>query len=369
MCRSPITLPNGQQVGCRECDRCISNRVKDWCGRCIAESRTATASFSVTLTYAPLPDGTNRHERTAVLTYSDVQQYLKRLRFHGYNVRFLVAGEFGTLKGRVHWHIILFFLGKVPPHKIWTKENEQRWWDDFWPWGHQVWQHADMKSVRYVCKYITKDISGKTTQSKFNMSKVPAIGAHYFRQLAAKYVADGLAPQGPFYRFPEAKKKTDGKPIEFYMRGTTKDDFVAAYVAEWYRVRPSQHIPSSKFVDEWMDKQVPEWRSSELLEKLIEAAKLREQMADSGERVRLKREHDEYYFGKNLVGFYDPDWIWEQAYGEKDEVDECEYIRELQSEFDVIDAERSAADDIRYGAERADGKEFGKRIKPRTRLR
>lgn len=368
MCRTPIMLPNGQEVGCRKCDRCISNRVKDWVGRCIAETRTATAAYSVTLTYAPR-DGVDRHERTAVLTYSDVQGYLKRLRKHGYNVRFLVAGEFGTLKGRVHWHIILFFLGKVPPHKIWTPQNKQRWWDDFWPWGHQVWQKADMHAVRYVCKYITKDMIDGAKQSKFNMSKVPALGGHYFRELATDYVRQGVAPRGPFYRFPEAKKKTDGKPHEFYMRGATADDFREAFVFNWHRLRPGQHLPTSDFVDEWLDKQVEEWRSSETLEKLEIAAKLREQMEETEGRAEFARKHDLYYFGQHRKGLYDIDWMpnVEEEQDENDE-DEFEYIRQLAAEFDAIDQARSEADDARYGAIGEDGKRHIKKRKFRRGL-
>ena len=81
----------------------------DWQGRCIAEAATAKAAFAVTLTYGRDAMGEKLHERAVVMTYSDVQRYLKLLRRHRYTVRYFCAGEFGSEKGRVHWHIILFF--------------------------------------------------------------------------------------------------------------------------------------------------------------------------------------------------------------------------------------------------------------------
>lgn len=313
MCRSPIILPNGCEVACRGCDRCRYNRVKDWVGRCIAESKTAVATHAITFTYGRDSAGRERHERTAVLTYSDMQDYFKRLRYHGYPVRYFITGEYGKTKGRAHWHGILFFQEKVPPHVLHENFN-----DDLWPHGHQHWDTASTRAVKYVCKYIHKDVDDANAQSKLTMSKMPALGGVYFRQLAARYVAEGLAPKGPFYRFPEARKP-DGKPTEFYMRGATARDFAEAYVLEWYRKRPGQHIPPSEFIEGWLDKQVPEWRSSEKVFKLAEAAKARSLLVVAEERKRFVDEHNRHYFGRNMRGFYNAQWRPEYEQEEESE--------------------------------------------------
>lgn len=89
MCQSPNKLADGTQVACHECWQCINAQVDDWCGRCIAENRTAVASHAVTLTYGrdisadSVTYGDAEHERAAVLTYSDVQKWLKLFRRHG----------------------------------------------------------------------------------------------------------------------------------------------------------------------------------------------------------------------------------------------------------------------------------------------
>lgn len=325
MCRTPITLPNGIQAACRGCDRCRYNRVKDWVGRCIAESKTSVGTYAVTLTYGRDHNGRENHERAAVLTYSDVQDYMKRLRWHGFPLRYFMTGEYGSLKGRAHWHGILFFQEKIPPHVI-----RERFNDDLWPHGHQMWDEPSIQAVKYVCKYIQKGVDDKEAQSKLTMSKIPAIGGKYFRNLARRYVAKGLAPQGPFYRFPEAKKP-DGSPTEFYMRGVTQSDFCRAFVTEWYDQRPGQHIPASPFIEEWLDKQTDPWRSSEKLFQLEAAVTEREHLRQSEERERFIREHNLHYFGRSMQGFYNSHW---SAQNEPEEQESEAYGSEILQAID-----------------------------------
>ena len=376
MCRSPITLPNGQKASCRNCDRCKYNRVKDWIGRCIAESQTSVASYAVTLTYSPLcecgkcthgPEGwkyvctceggpkgrTDRHERTAILTYSDIQKYLKRLRVHGYDVRFIVAGEYGKRKARTHWHLLLFFQNKVPPVTLRPAFH----WDDFWPHGHQLWDKAEgIAPIKYVCKYITKDVSDKSAKIKFNMSKVPAIGEHYFNKLAHDMVKQGLPPRGPFYSFADARME-NGKPYQYYMRGEAANKFVAAWVTEWHRQRPNTHMPVSEYLEEWLDKQVEDWRASEAIAKLEEAAKLRLAMEESLARAEFVRSYNEYYFGKDHMQMVDYFMEHGHVQGFKGPqpfdacADENQYLYDLQEIINKPYYEQERADRARFGSE------------------
>ena len=326
MCNTPITLTGGIQVACRGCNRCRDNRVKDWVGRCIAETKTSVAAHAVTLTYGRDGKNRERHERTCVLTYSDVQKYFKRLRKAGYPVRYLLTGEYGKKKGRTHWHMILFWQEKVPPHKI-----MERCWDNFWTHGHQWWQEISPSSVRSVCKYIQKDSADPSSQSKLVMSKEPAICGHYFRQLAKRYVEQGIAPQGPFYRFPECKKK-DGKPVEFYMSGVTSDQFRQAYVTAFHERFPGEHLKPSPYIEEWLDSQVEDWRVSEKIAKLEAAQKEREALKLSDERIRFREEHHYYHFGTNDRGLYDIEWRPEDEQKEQEWAEQ--YAREILGDLD-----------------------------------
>lgn len=247
MCCAPLLLPDGKLASCRKCWQCAERKVDDWVGRCIAESKTAKASFSVTLTYGRDDQGQVDHMRAAVLTYSDVQKYLKRLRKNGFPCRYFCIGEYGSQKGRSHWHIMLYFRDAVPPHELETRFAEQHWTH-----GLSFWERPSAKSVRYICKYIQKDIGKAERQGHLAMSKKPPLGDAYFKTVAEQYVRQGLVPQDLFYTFPEAERK-DGKPVRFLLTGKSAQNFLGHYLDHWGAVRPGVRPPHSPLIDEYLN--------------------------------------------------------------------------------------------------------------------
>lgn len=252
MCIAPTRLPDGNEVACRYCWQCRSNRVNDFVGRSIAESKIALATHVVTLTYGRDGEGKPDHERANYLTYSDVQKWFKRLRVEGHSLRYLVAGEYGSEKGRAHWHAVIFWHTKPPKVKLLVRELQA-----FWDHGWSYWEIPESPAAfKYVCKYVLKDQRDDENQSRFQMSKTPPIGTPFFTMLAKRYVQQGLSPQDLFYRFPEAKKR-NGAPIDFKMSGRAADYFIEAYIAEFIRVHGHDRWPNSDMVEEYLDKQVP----------------------------------------------------------------------------------------------------------------
>ena len=152
MCLSPLKISDVGWVACRECWQCRERKVDDWVGRNIAESKTAKAAHVVTLTYGEDPRiGGIDHIRAALLTYSDVQKYLKRLRGDGYPVRYFVVGEYGSVKGRAHWHIVLYWQAAVPEHR-----HRENFMQKHWPHGWSYWDEVSPSAIRYACKYLQK---------------------------------------------------------------------------------------------------------------------------------------------------------------------------------------------------------------------
>lgn len=253
MCINPGQLPDGTEIACRKCWQCHENKVNDWVGRCLAESKTSHASYSITLTYGRDDDGNVDHARAAWLTYSDVQKFFKHLRADGYKFRYLVAGEYGSLKGRAHWHAILFFEGRTPPHELSTV-SAKRFTNKYWPHGYQHWEEPSAASIRYVCKYIQKDMGKEERQGHLAMSKKPPLGDMFFRMLAQEYVENGLAPQNPTYQFPEVRDKK-GRIQQFRITGTTLRNFIEYYKQAWAISGTRRHHPVSKMIDDHDDKQ------------------------------------------------------------------------------------------------------------------
>lgn len=252
MCINPVRLPNGQDVACHHCWQCVRRKIDDWTGRCIAESKTAAITRSVTLTYGrdPLYNAVD-HLAAAVLTYSDVQKYLRSMRDAGYKVRYLFVGEYGAKKGRAHWHGILFFDGPKLPLRALDRNID----DEHWPHGFSFWQQVtSADAISYVTKYIAKEAVTEERQYHCGLSKMPPLGDQWFRQEAEKYVDHRLAPQDLFYSFPEVRDRK-GRVKVFVMQkhSPTANNFLRAYCDAWLKKYPANEMPNSELVEEFLD--------------------------------------------------------------------------------------------------------------------
>lgn len=250
MCVNPAKIPDIGFVACRKCWQCRANKINDWVGRNIAESKTAKACHVVTLTYGhDSSTGSPDHIRAVVLTYSDVQKYLKLLRVNGFPTRYFAVGEYGSKKGRAHWHIILYWQGAVPDHEV-----RKHFAEKHWPHGWSYWDTMTPESVRYACKYLDKETPDETMQGFGPMpSKKPPLGDAYFKRLAHRYVDAGLSPQNLHYSFPEIRK--GGRPVEYLMTGTTAKNFCQYFIDSWdkkFRDLP----PQSPVIDAYQAKKL-----------------------------------------------------------------------------------------------------------------
>lgn len=228
MCVSPsyIFKPYGPEgtkipVPCKLCWRCRSNRLNDYVGRALAESATSDWTVTLTLTYAPTQDGLSEK----VLTPRHFQNFVRSMRKRGHKIRYIGTGEYGELKGRAHFHCILFGKGKPPeiPHQKNTHI-------DAWPHGHVFadW-NADHGAMRYVCKYILKH---EGTDSWFTLSKKPTIGAEWFARKAQQAVDKGVLPSSFEYLPPGGKRGHT-----YLLTGATRRDYINAVMAGWLERR------------------------------------------------------------------------------------------------------------------------------------
>lgn len=293
MCETPnriIVDGRTVEIGCRDCWQCTERYINDWVGRCIAESQTALAAHSCTLTYGRDEEGNADHLRAAVLTYSDVQKWLKLVRHNGYSPRYFCVGEYGGMKGRSHWHLIVYWQdnsehiarlkarakkrknkrpipeGPVPPLTLETEMVVQAHWKH----GFSYWEDlkgadpvSNCRAVRYVCKYTQKDLEDMEAQGKLTMSKMPPLGAAWFRELAGRHVAQGLAPQSLIYRHDGIVTK-EGRLKEFMIKkgSASHDLFCQAYVDRWAEAHPGRSMPRSKLIEEFIDTGAWEKRST-----------------------------------------------------------------------------------------------------------
>ena len=255
MCIAPVKLDDGTEVGCRECWQCRKRRVNDYVGRCIAESKFAKKTYAVTLTY-----GGDEGVNAVTLIYKDVQDFLKRLR-KKYKCRYIVTGEYGSAKGRSHWHIILFFQDNWPE----VTSNKRVDWK-YWKHGFAYFQEPDWKGFEYCLKYVLKDQTSRQSDCHLAMSKKPPLGHEFFQQLAKQHVEQALVPQTYFYKFGDVR---DYKNREkgFMMQGKTRENFMETFINEWEQ--KYEHEPLSEIVNDYYDDITDiEYTDEELYERL-----------------------------------------------------------------------------------------------------
>jgi hypothetical protein len=194
------------------------------------------------------------------LIYKDVQDFLKRLR-KKYKCRYIVTGEYGSAKGRSHWHIILFFQDNWPE----VTSNKRVDWK-YWKHGFAYFQEPDWKGFEYCLKYVLKDQTSRQSDSHLAMSKKPPLGHEFFQQLAKQHVEQALVPQTYFYKFGDVR---DYKNREkgFMMQGKTRENFMETFINEWEE--KYDHEPLSEIVNDYYDDITDiEYTDEELYERL-----------------------------------------------------------------------------------------------------
>jgi len=140
------------------------------------------------------------------LQHKDFQDFIKRVR-KKYDVRYYMAGEYGTLNGRPHFHAglfghdwadKLFYKTTDSGEKIYTSAELTK----LWPWGFSSTAEVTFESMAYVARYCMSKITGDMAEEHYKrfdylgeyqlnpeynaMSLKPGIGATWLK----KYEAD-----------------------------------------------------------------------------------------------------------------------------------------------------------------------------------
>lgn len=242
MCSDPITTrdTDGKELtfACRVCNECISARKNDWVVRAMAEKATSGETIALELTYRNDGEGV-APDAAKAFKYNDVAAFLKRLRQEYYRtydargeIRFICAGERGSQKGRVHWHMVIFADRPFSHLAKWSdfafkplkgpefselgrKAKMLHW--SIWDHGHVVVKRPDQGGMQYVLKYALKDqfnvVKSKGTMresksenhgaSKFNMSKQPPIGFRFLERLCNRWQEKGVVPPALNIKVPD----------------------------------------------------------------------------------------------------------------------------------------------------------------------
>lgn len=210
-----VTIPCGQCMGCR------IDYSRQWANRMMLELSYHKDAWFVTLTYdnahLPLtfsqPDENGEVVELGTLCKRDVQLFMKRLRKNtGQQLRFYLAGEYGSSSARPHYHCIIYGLHLPADDLIDTGRSmdgfryyrssivEQAWsarargheTDDKYPIsliGMVCVAPVSWETCAYTARYVAKKLNGNLAEvykrnnlvPEFSlMSRRPGIGLQYY---------------------------------------------------------------------------------------------------------------------------------------------------------------------------------------------
>jgi len=145
-------------VRCRLCLACLRHKARRWARRCHLEAESSPRSWFVTLTFAHVP----ADPRDAV------QRFLKRLRKTGAVVRYMAVLEYGSRKGRAHFHLVIHC------HQWLTRRKLEGEWHD----GFSKAKLFEPRHAWYVSKYLTKSGARVLASQKYSSAPVDWDCAH-----------------------------------------------------------------------------------------------------------------------------------------------------------------------------------------------
>lgn len=123
-----------------------------------------------------------------VLCVSDVQKWIKRVRYYYPKIRYFIGGEYGTQTDRPHYHALLFGCSPL------FSEHVTRLWRESKadPIGFtHVGEQCTFDSIQYVAGYVSKKVGNpRQRPKKFRefclQSRKPPIGMIQYNQLVTE---------------------------------------------------------------------------------------------------------------------------------------------------------------------------------------
>lgn len=141
------------KVPCGKCAFCLQQKRSQWMFRVWYEMRTQEyPGYFVTLTYNERYVRRTKGGRLS-LRFKDVQLMCKKIRKHGYYLKYIIVGEYGAQTSRPHYHGLLWT--DCPPVEIerfWSVYDESE--DSFQRLGQVHFGTLTMESAMYTLKYI-----------------------------------------------------------------------------------------------------------------------------------------------------------------------------------------------------------------------
>jgi len=237
----------------------MSERKMHWIGRMLAEQKTSDEVWFCTFTYGRSPATSSDpyqdqedHPDAYWLKYGDLQKTFKKIRRAGFKFSYLAVGEYGSEKGRAHFHAVIFWKGKSPERPLGVRLNMPNEKDPakkcpFWELGIVQYEHprSNTGAAAYMMEYLDKD---NLQRNALRYSKRPGLGHEYLVEYARRHARAGLAlfQNGPSFTIDDSVNKK-GNLFFYRLDPNSKiyEEMIEAWFDEWTRVRPGEPLVMS----------------------------------------------------------------------------------------------------------------------------
>ena len=219
------------RIPCGKCIGCRNDNARRWSARCYNEAQYigldkccfVTLTFNNKMLYS--------RENPWSLNKQAFSGFIKRLRkrisykYGITGVRFFACGEYGSLKGRPHYHMLIFGFNfpdkvvmrgpgypmKLQPHVIngrmiynYSSEFLNECWSPAGsdvPFGFATISYLTYEDCAYAARYVIKKLgqfnSSKGRESEFiNASRMPGLGFDFFKKYYKNVLSIGYVDLG-----------------------------------------------------------------------------------------------------------------------------------------------------------------------------
>lgn len=217
------TLPCGGCIGCR------IDRAEAWAIRAHHEARMHQFEFGTGSAFLTLTFDREHLPASNSVSLAKMQEFLKALRYRvKVPIRYLLCGEYGELRGRAHYHVLVFGYD-FPDRRPWrkTRNGHQLFKSELlslaWTEGEALVGNVSYQSARYVGSYVLKKRGGEDAEAHYtrqspvdgewyrvepefaSMSLKPGLGESWFRKFSGdvfpsdQCMVDGHPKKPPRY--------------------------------------------------------------------------------------------------------------------------------------------------------------------------
>lgn len=239
--RSLIRAGQYLKLDCGGCSSCHFKAVMAKTGAMLNETVYAGDVCFLSMTYRNDEGSDTRADMAhKVLTPSHIRTLRERMRrdSHYGKFRSLIVGEYGDLKGRAHFHAILWSdEGEPLPEFPYDEPFQFKHWDH----GHCFARaHPGQAQFQYVAGYALKSLLGSTSggawsapsQLYMSASRRPVLGHRMFAELGARAAEYGVPPSFN-YLPPGGDRK-----YNYTMKDRSRDLYIDAYLDALAEFRP-----------------------------------------------------------------------------------------------------------------------------------